>query len=85
MDTTTLGAALALAKSIPDTAVSEAAAVLEQAETIVASIPEDYSELSDDVVELKDTLSQHRHKQSGGDLVLLRDTIFSFNRASRSL
>lgn len=53
MDTTTLGAALALAKSIPDTAVSEAAAVLEQAETIVASIPEDYSELSDDVVELK--------------------------------
>ena len=56
MDTTTLGAALALAKSIPDTAVSEAAAVLEQAETIVASIPEDYSELSDDVIELKSTI-----------------------------
>lgn len=60
MDTTTLGAALALAKSIPDTAVSEAAAVLEQAETIVASIPEDYSELSDDVDVLKSIISIFR-------------------------
>lgn len=58
MDTTTLGAALALAKSIPDTAVSEAAAVLEQAETIVESIPQDYSELSGDVAELKSALSE---------------------------
>lgn len=57
MDTTTLGAALALAKSIPRTAVSEAAAVLAEAETVAASIPQDYSELSDDVDELKSHLN----------------------------
>lgn len=56
MDTTTLGAALALAKSIPGTAVSEAQAVLTQAEAVVASIPSDYSEMDDRVDALETEL-----------------------------
>lgn len=46
MDMQTFGALLAYVKKMPDTAVS-------RAETVLESIPEEYSELSADVEELK--------------------------------
>ena len=53
MRTTEIGASLAITRRLPQSAANTAAQVLTQAETVLDSIPEDYSELSADVGELK--------------------------------
>lgn len=72
MDVTTLMTAVAISKSLPDSAAAEAAASAAaaaesaeeaaasaaQASEIAANIPEDYSELSDDVSNLKSAVTQ---------------------------
>ena len=45
MDPITLGIAIALMRSLPGTASARAAAVLEEAETVAASIPDSYTAL----------------------------------------
>lgn len=57
MDINTLGAAIAVAKSIPGTAAQRAEAAQAAAEAVAESIPQDYSALSEDVQELKSAIS----------------------------
>lgn len=57
MDINTLGAAIAVAKSIPGTAAQRAEAAQAAAEAVAESIPQDYSTLSEDVQELKSAIS----------------------------
>lgn len=53
MDPITLGIAIALMRSLPGTASAQAAAVLEQAETVADSIPSSYTALVDRVAVLE--------------------------------
>lgn len=53
MDNSTLGPALAILRRIPGSAAQRAEAAAEAAEDVLESIPESYSELSADVVDLK--------------------------------
>ena len=57
MEINTLGAAIAVAKSIPGTAAQRAEAAQAAAEAVAESIPQDYSTLSEDVREIKSALS----------------------------
>ena len=46
MDNTTLAVAIAIMRKLPGTASAQAAQVLSQAQTVLASIPADYTALS---------------------------------------
>lgn len=77
MDTVTLGAALALAKKIPGAAISEAWEALDEARRVLASIPTDYTQLSDNVDQLTDRVDTLETKEipaggSTGDVLTKR-------------
>lgn len=53
MDPITLGIAIAIMRALPGTASAEAAAVLAQAQEVLASIPEDFTTLTAKVTALE--------------------------------
>ena len=77
MDQNLLGSLIGVVKQIPDTAVSEAVSALEQAQEVKDSIPEDYTQLSGDVADLKSALNVLDASCKDGTGVLVEQGYFS--------